>query len=77
MLKRVDLAVYNTIKEGQLGQFKAGVERAGLKTQGVDYALDKFNETVLDAEIRKKTDEVKTKIINGKISVPDYYKLKK
>jgi basic membrane protein A len=74
MLKRVDLAVYETIKDAQAGKFKAGTTRFGLKDQGVDYALDKFNDSVLDPATRKKADDIKKLIISGKIDVPDYYK---
>ena len=36
MLKRVDVAVYDTIKEGQAGKFQAGTARFGLANSGVD-----------------------------------------
>lgn len=76
MLKRVDIAVYETIKQTQDGKFTAGVTRFGLKDKGIDYSLDSFNEKVLTADIRKKADNIKSEIIHGKIKVPDYYKLK-
>lgn len=74
MLKRVDLAVFETISQFKAGQFKSGVVRYGLKDKGVDYALDDNNKNVLSAEIRKKADDIKMKIIKGEIKVPDYYK---
>ena len=74
MLKRVDLAVFETISQFKAGQFKSGVVRYGLKDKGVDYALDDNNKNVLSAELRKKADDIKTKIIKGEIKVPDYYK---
>lgn len=74
MLKKVDEAVYDTIKLTQSGAFKGGVMRYGLQNKGVDYAVDKYNEKVLTADIRKKVDELKSQIISGKIIVPDYYK---
>ncbi|UYL10180.1 BMP family ABC transporter substrate-binding protein [Bdellovibrio sp. SKB1291214] len=76
MLKAVDVAVYETIKETQAGQFKAEVARFGLKNNGVDYTLDKHNEKLITPEMKKKVDEIKKKIIAGQIQVPDYYKKK-
>lgn len=74
MLKRVDVAVYDTIKEAKENHFQAGIERFGLKNKGVDYSVDKYNEKILPAEIRQKVEALKTQIINGQILVPDYYK---
>ncbi len=76
MLKRVDIAVFDTIKEAQAGKFSAGVYRFGLANKGVDYAVDQHNEKVLNADIQKKLEAVKSEIIAGKITVPDYYKQK-
>lgn len=77
MLKRVDIAVFETIKEASQGKFKAGEARFGLKDRGVDYALDTHNEKVLDADTRKKVDGIKQQIIAGKIKVSDFYKVGK
>ena len=77
MLKRVDVAVFGTISEVKAGTFKAGVYRYGLKDKGVDYAFDENNKNVLSAEVRKKADDIKMKILKGQIKVPDYYKTRK
>lgn len=77
MMKRVDVAVYDTIAQTQSGKFSAGVTRFGLKDEGVDYSIDQDNEKILDPAIRKRADEIKAQIISGKIKVPDYYQLKK
>lgn len=76
MLKSVDVAVYDTIKETQAGAFTAGISRFGLKNNGVDYTLDKYNEKLITADMKKKVDDLKKQIIDGKIVVPDYYKKK-
>lgn len=73
MMKAVDVAVYDTIKMTKNGSFQPGSVRFGLKNLGVDYTLDKHNEKVLTADIRKKADDIKKQIIAGKIQVPDYY----
>jgi len=74
MLKRVDVAVFETIKETKEGKFKAGITTFGLKNKGVDYALDQHNDKLMTPEIRKKVEELKSQIIAGQIVVPDYYK---
>lgn len=76
MLKRVDIAVFDTIKEVKDGTFKGGPARFGLPSKGVDYALDSHNEKIFTPEIKKLADETKQKIISGKIQVPDFYKKK-
>lgn len=73
MLKRVDLAVLNAIKEASTNQLKTGVFRMGLPNQGIDYAFDQYNEKLLTKEMVMKIDVLKMDIIKGKIKVPDYY----
>ena len=73
MLKRVDVAVYETIKQANEKTFKSGVVRFGLKDSGVDWALDKNNEKLWSKDEKTKLDDIKKKIIGKKISVPDYY----
>jgi basic membrane protein A len=67
MLKRVDVAVYNVSKN-----HKPGMSVLGLKEAGVDYALDKNNEKLVSADMKKKVDAAKADIISGKIKVADY-----
>ncbi|GIL16639.1 MAG: BMP family ABC transporter substrate-binding protein [Oligoflexia bacterium] len=74
MLKRVDIAVFDTIKDAKEGKFAGGPVRFGLKSKGVDYSVDEHNDKILDAETRKKAEELKKQIISGQIVVPDYYK---
>jgi basic membrane protein A and related proteins len=74
MLKRVDLAVFSAIRDGQAGQFTAGVKRFGLADKGVDYSLDQYNDKLLPDSVRQRADALKADIIAGKIVVPDYYK---
>ena len=73
MLKRVDVAVRQVIKDGKGGRFKSGTVHFGLGENGVDYAADEYNAKVLPAAVRAKADALKAEIIAGKIIVPDYY----
>ena len=74
MLKRVDEAVFATIKEASQGGFSGGVKRFGLANQGIGYSIDQFNAKVLTESVRARADQIKREIISGKIVVPDYYK---
>jgi basic membrane protein A len=67
MVKRVDVAVYNAAKKTN-----PGVTVLGLKEGGVDYALDKHNEKLVNPDMKKKVDAAKADIIAGKIKVADY-----
>lgn len=73
MLKRVDVAVFETIKASVDHKFKAGIARFGLKDSGVDWALDTNNEKLWTKPEQDKMTDIKKKIISKKISVPDYY----
>jgi basic membrane protein A len=72
MLKRVDLATYNSFKAAQDNQWKGGVQVLGLKEGGVDWALDKDNEKLITPEMKAKVDAARAAIISGQIVVHDY-----
>ena len=76
MLKRVDVAVFETIKSIVEKKFQAGVVRFGLKDSGIDWALDGNNEKLWSPSEKQKLNDIKKQIISGKIVVPDYYKAK-
>ncbi|MBV8605140.1 MAG: BMP family ABC transporter substrate-binding protein [Pelomonas sp.] len=67
MVKRVDVAVYNTLK-----QWQPGLQVLGLKEGGVDYAQDDYNARLLNPAVKKKVDAIKADIVAGKIQVVDY-----
>jgi len=66
MLKRVDVAVYETIKDYVNGSFKGGIRVFDLKANGVGYAT---SNPAIDP-YKAKLDELKAKIISGEIKVP-------
>jgi basic membrane protein A len=76
MLKRVDTAVYQIIKEKSEGKFTPGTRSFGLADKGVDYAVDEHNQALI-APYKDKLEEVRAKIISGEIKVPDHYVLSK
>jgi basic membrane protein A len=70
MLKRVDVAVYNTIEDVVKGKFTGGIKVYGLKENGVGVAYDQYNANLIPASVRNKISELKIDIIKGKIKVP-------
>ena len=72
MMKRVDLAAYQSFKAAQAGTWKGGVQVLGLKEGGVDWALDQYNEKLVTPEMKAKVEAAKADIIAGKIVVHDY-----
>jgi basic membrane protein A len=69
MTKRVDVAVYETIKALVNGKFKAGVQGFGLKEGGVGYAVNQYNREQMK-DIVPRLETIKRDIIAGKIKVP-------
>jgi basic membrane protein A len=67
MLKRVDVAVYETIKAFTSGTLAAGTQVFDVKRDGVGYATT--GDHIKD--ITGKLDDFKKDIIDGKITVPD------
>ena len=72
MLKRVDVATYDTFKAAKDGTFKGGVKTFGVKEGGVGYAEDEWNKAILSAEAKAAVDAAKADIISGKIQVHSY-----
>ena len=77
MVKRVDNAVYFTIKDFVENKFTSGHTAFGLKDGGVDWAYDEHNKKFYSSSQIKEINSIKEKIINGKITVPDYYEQEK
>lgn len=73
MLKRVDVAAYETFKDAAAGEFETGVRVLGAAEGGVDWALDDNNAELITPEIKAAIEEAKAKIISGEIKVASYY----
>ena len=72
MLKRVDVAVYNVMKSGKDGTFKPGIQALGLKEDGVGFAVDEHNKSLVTAEMQAAVDKAKADIMSGAVKVHDY-----
>jgi basic membrane protein A len=72
MLKRVDIAAYNSFKAALDGSWKPGTSVLGLKEDGVDWALDEHNKALITPEMKAAADKARADIISGAIKVHDY-----
>ncbi|HMD14374.1 MAG TPA: BMP family ABC transporter substrate-binding protein, partial [Bacteroidota bacterium] len=62
---------FEAIKAVKDGTFQGGhAIRFDLKSKGIDYVYDDNNRNLIPDDIHQKVELVRTKIINGEISVP-------
>jgi len=72
MIKRVDLAVYETFKAAKEGSWKSGVRSLGVAEGGVGYSIDQYNRSLITADMEKRLQQARADIVAGKIKVTDY-----
>lgn len=71
MIKLVDVAVFETIKQVKENRFKGGkTETFGLESGGVDYVYNDKNKNLITEDIRNRIEEIRGKIIKGLINIP-------
>jgi basic membrane protein A and related proteins len=70
MVKRVDVAVIDAIKDISAGTFRGGLHELGLAEQGVGFVADERNRALLPIEIVQRVNLLAADIIAGKIAVP-------
>ncbi|MEL6688731.1 MAG: BMP family ABC transporter substrate-binding protein [Pseudomonadota bacterium] len=70
MLKRVDNAVYNAFADGP--GLETGFNVMGLANEGVGYAVDEFNESLITADMAAMVEAASASIIAGDTVVHDY-----
>jgi len=71
MVKRVDNAVYDVVKEVLSGKFEGGFHVFGLDKDGVGFAMDDNNKALIPQDVLQKVEEAKAKIGSGEIKVTD------
>ncbi len=72
MLKRVDVAVYESFMSAKNDTFAFGVSNLGLKEDGVGFALDDNNKALITPDMQAAVDKAKADIIAGTLQVHDY-----
>ena len=72
MTKRVDIATYNAMMDVHKGQFTPGVQVMGLAEDGVGWALDDNNKSLITPEMKAAVDKAEADIKAGTVQVHDY-----
>ncbi|HEY4223876.1 MAG TPA: BMP family ABC transporter substrate-binding protein [Myxococcota bacterium] len=70
MVKRVDVAVFDTIKSVKDNTWTGGVHRFDLASDGVAYVYDDKNKALIPDAVHTKLDALKAQIVAGTIKVP-------
>jgi basic membrane protein A len=71
MVKRVDNAVYDIVKDVVNHNFKGGFHVFGLDTEGVGYVVDNYNQSLVTPQTMQAAEDAKKKIVAGEIKVVD------
>ncbi len=72
MLKRVDVAVYNSMKSGASLE-TGGSTVLGLAEDGVGVAMDEHNAALVSDAMKAAVEDARAKIISGDLEVVAYY----
>jgi basic membrane protein A len=70
MIKRGDVAVFDTIKAVLDGRFEGGRKVFGLAEQGVDYVHDGPHAGEIPAAVKSKVEALRGEIVAGRVTVP-------
>jgi basic membrane protein A len=70
MIKRVDLAVFETIRAASEKRFKGGMTVFGLEDEAVDYVKEGPHAARIPDDVKARVAELKKDIVSGKIVVP-------
>ena len=71
MVKRVDNAVYDCVRETKEGRFRSGVHVFGLKEKGVGWVYDDRNKALIPDAVKAKVDALEAEIVAGRIVVAE------
>jgi basic membrane protein A len=72
LVKRVDKAVYDTLKADQENNWEPGTRYMGLSESALDYAVDMNNKSLVTKEMVDKVEIAKDMIIRGAMEVESY-----
>ena len=71
MVKGVDVAVIEVIKDILAHRFKPGLHELGLAEHGVGFVADERNRTLLPVDVVARAHAIADEIVKGTIQVPD------
>ena len=72
MLKRVDVAAYETFMDAKNGNFSSGLRTLGVAEGGVDWALDDNNASLVSADMKAAIEQARADILSGKVTVHNF-----
>lgn len=72
MVKQVDVAIFEALKNVKEGHWDAGILNLGLKEGAVDYAVDEHNKPLLDEAMIGVVENARNRIIDGTLTVQMY-----
>lgn len=70
MIKKVDVAVFDTVKQLAEGKFAAGVHELGLAEGGVGFVYDDNNKAFIPQEVVDEVNKLGEQVVAGSIKVP-------
>jgi basic membrane protein A len=70
MVKRVDVAVFDTIRQMLDGQWQGGVKVFGLAEDGVTWVYDRRNQALIPDAVKATVDSLRAEIVAGRIVAP-------
>ncbi len=70
MVKRVDVAVFDTIREALEGRWSGGVKVFGLAEEGVTWVYDDRNKARIPDRVKATVDSLRAELIAGRIVAP-------
>lgn len=70
MIKRGDVAVFDTVKAVAEGRFRGGLHSFGLAEDGVGYVNEGPHGEAITPEVRAKVAELRERIVKGEIKIP-------
>jgi basic membrane protein A len=69
MTKRVDVAVFDTVRAVLDGTFAGGVRTFGLREGGIDYVYDEHNRALIRPEARARVEVLRAEIVDGRLGI--------
>jgi basic membrane protein A len=72
MVKRVDVAVYDTIQRLLENRWENGVKEFGLAQDGVTWVYDARNQGLVPSPVKATVDSLRAEIVAGRITAPSH-----
>ncbi len=70
MVKRVDVAIYDTILTAIQGRFSGGMHDFGIKDGAIDYVHEGMHAKAIADEVKRRVDRLKQDVLDGRVVVP-------